>query len=406
MVKFRSWNLKSPQRLRQFGNPATRVSEYNTVLPTDKGSHRMTPRKAQRPGKGTGAVTLKAVAEKVGLSPGTVSAVLNNSPACRSVPERTKNRILEAARELNYRPNFLARALRVKRTFTIGVMAAEIGDSYGSVVISGIEQFLRQKNYFYLTVAHRHDRDLLETYSQLLVERGIEGFITVDTSISEPLPLPAVAVAGHRAVEGVTNIVLDQRRAAHLAIEHLVKLGHTDIAFMRGPAASSDADDRWDSICLAAREFGVAVRADLTIQLEGQAASDPASSYPFVQDFLAHRRRFTALFAYNDNSAIGAIHVMQVAGLQVPRDVSVVGFDDIRAAAYTIPSLTTIRQPLQKMGEIAANTLLDRIETRREYVPEIAVVPELVVRKSTGPAPSTGSASLTPDSRLASIPLE
>lgn len=392
--------------MRQLGNRVGLASEYNIALAVPNGSNRMKPRKAQRPAKGTGTVTLKAVAEKVGLTPGTVSAVLNNSPACRSVPERTKNRISEAARELNYRPNFLARALRVKRTFTIGVMAAEIGDSYGSVVISGIEQFLRQKNYFYLTVAHRHDRHLLETYSQLLVERGIEGFITVDTSISEPLPLPAVAVAGHRAVEGVTNIVLDQRRAAHLAIEHLVKFGHTDIAFMRGPAASSDADDRWDSICVAAREFGAAVRPDLTLQLEGQGASNPASSYPFVQEFLARKRRFTALFAYNDNSAIGAIHVMQLAGLHVPRDVSVVGFDDIQAAAYTIPSLTTVRQPLQKMGEIAASTLLDRIETRRNYVPEIAVVPELVVRKSTRSAPAVGSASVSPDSRLASIPLE
>lgn len=366
----------------------------------------MKPRKTQRAGKSSGAVTLKAVAEKVGLTAGTVSAVLNNSPACRSVPERTKARIFEAARELNYRPNFLARALRVKRTYTIGVIAAEIGDSYGSVVISGIEQFLRQQNFFYLTVAHHHDHRLLETYSQLLLERGIEGFITVDTSISEPLPLPAVAVAGHRPVEGVTNIILDHRRAAHLALQHLVELGHKEIAFMKGPAVSSDADDRWESICTAAREFGIAVRPELTLQLEGQAASDPISSYPFVQQFLARKRSFTALFAYNDNSAIGAIHVIQEAGLRVPHDISVVGFDDIQAAAYTNPSLTTVRQPLQKMGEIAASTLLDRIETQREYVPEIAVVPELVVRQSTGAARKRDSTSVSSEPRLASLPLE
>src|SRR5580692_9222832 len=150
-------------------------------------------------------VTLKAVAKHLGLTPGTVSSVLNNSPACRSVPGHTRNRIFAAARELDYKPNFLARALRVKRTYTIGVIAAEIGDSYGSVVISGIERYLRDRDFFFLTMVHRHDKNLLESYSRLLFERGIEGFITVDTSIAQPLPLPAVAVAGHCLVEGVTN---------------------------------------------------------------------------------------------------------------------------------------------------------------------------------------------------------
>jgi LacI family transcriptional regulator len=366
----------------------------------------MKARKTSRLSKGTGAVTLKAVAEKVGLTPGTVSAVLNNSPACRSVPERTKHRIFEAARELNYRPNFLARALRVKRTYTIGVIAAEIGDSYGSVVISGIEQFLRQQNFFYLTVAHRHDRELLEKYSQLLLERGVEGFITVDTSLSEGLPLPAVAVAGHRPVEGVTNIVLDHRRAAQLALQHLVELGHKDIAFMRGPAVSSDADSRWEAICTAARENGVSVRPELTVQLEGHAAGDPIASYPHMRQLLGRHQQFTALFAYNDNSAIGAIHVLQEEGMRVPQDISVVGFDDIQAAAYTTPSLTTVRQPLRKMGEIAASTLLDRIEARQEHVAEIAVAPELVIRQSTGRERSRGPAPFPSEPRLASLPAE
>src|SRR6266496_4468806 len=118
------------------------------------------------------AVTLKTVAEYVGLTPGTVSAVLNNSPASRSFPQHTKNRILAAARELNYRPNFFARSLRVKRTYTIGVITEEIGDPYGGMVISGIEQYLRQRDFFFLAVAHRHDAKLLQTYAHLLLERG------------------------------------------------------------------------------------------------------------------------------------------------------------------------------------------------------------------------------------------
>src|SRR5689334_24158003 len=117
-------------------------------------------------------VTLKTIAAHLGLTPGTVSAALNNSAAARSIPEHTKQRILTAARELNYRPNFSARSLRLQRTYTIGVIAEEIGDAYGSIIISGIEQHLRQHNFFFLTVIHRHDKKLLQTYSQMLQARG------------------------------------------------------------------------------------------------------------------------------------------------------------------------------------------------------------------------------------------
>src|SRR5579863_9008297 len=163
----------------------------------------MSPTK--RTGSTPTVVTLKDVAAHVGLTPGTVSAVLNDSPSARSIPRDTKNRIHAAAKELNYRPNFFARTLRNKRTYTIGVIAEEIGDSYGSIVISGIEAHLRKMDYFFLTVAHRHDENLLNHYSQLLLQRGVEGFITVDTTLLEAFSLPTVAVAGHRRVKGVTN---------------------------------------------------------------------------------------------------------------------------------------------------------------------------------------------------------
>jgi DNA-binding LacI/PurR family transcriptional regulator len=326
-------------------------------------------------------VTLKAVAEHVGLTPGTVSAVLNNSPAASSVPQRTQTRILDAARKLNYRPNFFARSLRVKRTFTVGVIA-QIGDPYGAMVISGIEQHLRQHGFFFLTVAHPHDEELLDTYSHLLLERGVEGFITVDAPISRPVPLPVVAVAGHRRLEGVTNIVLDHRRAAHLALRHLVELGHSEIAVMKGPPDSSDSVERWNSVCDVSRELGVRVRPGLTIQIEGEAGM-PGLGYPFTKQLLAENRSFTALLAFNDSSAIGAIRAINEAGLRVPEDISVVGFDDIQSAAYSNPPLTTIRQPLLKMGEIAARTLLGRIDNPESYLPELLIEPELIVRKST-----------------------
>jgi LacI family transcriptional regulator len=331
-------------------------------------------------------ITLRTVAEHLGLTPGTVSAVLNDAPSARSIPQQTKNRIHAAAKELNYRPNFFARTLRAKRTYTVGVIAEEIGDAYGSAVISGIEQYLRKRNYFFLTVAHRHDPHLLDQYSHILSERGVEGIITVDTTVYETPMLPTVAVASHKKVKGVTNIVLDHRRAALLALLHLKDLSHERIAFMKGNPVSSDSRDRWDSICKVAAETGVEIDPELIVQLDSDDPT-PMLGYPFAKQLLARKKPFTALFAYNDLSAIGAIRAFQEHGLRVPWDVSVIGFDDIPGAALQTPSLTTIRQPLNRMGEVAAQSLLERLEGKKEYPAEIAIEPELIVRESTGKAP-------------------
>jgi DNA-binding LacI/PurR family transcriptional regulator len=332
-------------------------------------------------------VTLKTLAQHLGLTPGTVSAALNNSAAARSIPERTKKRIIAAAKDLNYRPNYFARSLRLQRTYTIGVIAEEIGDAYGSLVISGIEDYLRKHNFFFLTVIHRHDPKLLQTYAQMLLTRGVEGFITTDTSIGEKLPLPTVAVAGHMRAEGVTNVILDHKIAARLALTHLWDLGHEEIAFLKGHPVSSDSAVRWAAVCETAAELGIRVRPELTVQIDS-TVSTPQLGYPFAKQLLSRNLPFTALFAYNDISAIGAIWALREAGLRVPEDVSVLGFDDIPAAAFNSPGLTTVRQPLERMGQIAAKTLIDQIEGKAEYVPEIAIEPEFITRASTGPAPA------------------
>jgi DNA-binding LacI/PurR family transcriptional regulator len=339
----------------------------------------------RRSGSKSTVITLKAVAEHVGLTSGTVSAVLNDSPSSRSIPQETKNRIHAAAKELNYKPNFFARTLRNKRTYMIGVIAEEIGDSYGSMVISGIEAHLRKMDYFFLTVAHRHDENLLNQYSQLLLQRGVEGFITVDTTIHEAFSLPTVAVAGHRQVKGVTNVVLDHLKAATLALNHLASLGHERIAFMKGNPLSSDSKDRWRAICEVAQKIGLKVDTQLTVQIDIDDPT-PQLGYPFAKQLLARNKPFTALFAYNDISAIGAVRALQESGLRVPQDVSVMGFDDIPSAAFNTPTLTTVRQPLARMGQVAAQTLLERIAGKDDYPSEIAIEPELVVRESTAEA--------------------
>ena len=339
------------------------------------------------PKRPAAVVTLKSVAAYVGLTPGTVSAVLNNAPSSGNIPQKTRDRILEAARELNYRPNFFARSLRKKRTYAVGVIAPEIGDGYSSLVVAGIENYAREREYFFITGIHRHDPVLFEKYCQLLLQRGVEGIITIDLNLQHSLPIPTVAVSGHRQHQGVTNIVLDHRKAARMALQHLVQLGHRDIAFLKGFPASSDAVDRWTAIREVAQEMGIQIPNELAIQIDSTDSS-PGLGYPYGKQLLATRRKFTALFAYNDISAIGSIRAFQEAGLRVPHDISVVGFDDIEGAAFHYPSLTTVRQPLRQMGELAMQTLLERIEGREDYPGEIAVQPELVVRESTGKAPA------------------
>jgi LacI family transcriptional regulator len=171
-----------------------------------------------------------------------------------------------------------------------------------------------------------------------------------------------------------------------MALQHLRNLGHEEIAFVKGQPFSSDSAVRWDAIVEVAEELGVRIRPELTVQLEG-TESTPLIGYPVGKQLLARRRQFTAVFAYNDISAIGAIWAFREAGLRAPEDVSVVGFDDIPGAAFANPALTTVRQPLLKMGQIAAQTLIERIEGRGRYQPEIAIEPEFVVRDSSGPVP-------------------
>ena len=337
-------------------------------------------------------ISLRELAAHVGLSPTALSLVLNDAPAAGSIPQETKDRIWAAASKYNYRPNYFARSLRAQRSFTLGVLIPELSDGYSSMVLSGVEQVLLQEGYFYLSASHRHRDNLIAEYPNLLLDRRVEGIIAVDTKLQARLPLPAVAVSGHTAIEGVTNIVLNHKKAAELALEHLSRLGHRRIAFIKGQEFSSDTNVRWQAIVAAAAEKGLAIIPALTAQLEGDSPS-PELGYVATRKILAQGEKFTALFAFNDISAIGAIRALQGAGWRVPQDISVFGFDDIYTAAFYNPALTTIRQPLFEMGRLAAQTLLKRIAQTNEeaagnndFVAEISIEPELVVRNSTGRA--------------------
>ena len=341
------------------------------------------PRKPPSKPSGDKPASLKTLAAQLGLSPATISVVLNDVPG-RSIPQVTRDRIKAAAKQMNYQPSLLARSLRSRQTHTIGILVPELGEGYHTQVLSGMGDHLMQEGYFYFTAHHRHKPELIEEYGRMLVGRGAEGLILVDTLIEHSMQVPAVAVAGHRHLEGVTNVILDQSKAAFMALEHLYKLGHRQIAYMRGQPFSSDSADRWRGIEAAAKRLGLRIDPALVFQLD-QDLTSPELGYPVVNTLLASGKPFTALFSFNDVAAIGAIRALQDAKLRVPEDVSVMGFDDIRAAAFNNPSLTTIRQPLEEMGRMAARILLSRLRNTDEYGDEVAMDGELIVRESTRP---------------------
>jgi DNA-binding LacI/PurR family transcriptional regulator len=333
------------------------------------------------------AASLKVVADHLGLSVAAVSRVLSGAPAARSIPKITQDRIFAAAEMLNYRPNLFARSLRNRRSQTVGVIVPEVSEGYATLVLSGIEDALMEADYFYFLVSHHHREEMIARSEQLFRDRAVEGVIAVDTLLRDRWAIPTVSVSGHHEPKGVTNIVLNHRVAAELAIDHLNGLGHRRVAFIKGQRFSSDTESRWRGIRHAMEKSGLTIFPKLVAQLEGdQPTHEPG--YLATQRLLSEGETFTALFAFNDVSAIGAIKALREAGLRVPQDVSVVGFDDVQSAAFQNPGLTTVRQPLRTMGMLAAQTVLQQIGATASVVPaqQIVVDPELVVRESTCPA--------------------
>lgn len=329
--------------------------------------------------------SLRHLADHLGFSPATVSLVLNRSSHADSIPQETKERILAAARKLNYRPNFLARSLRTRRSFTVGVVVPEISEGYTATVLGGIEDYLLEEGYFYFVTSHRHRPDLIEEYPKMFLDRNVDGVIAIDTAWHHALPVPVATISGHNQAPGVTNIVLDHDRASELALQHLLHLGHRKIAFIKGQQFSSDTEVRWKANMEAAMRLGLEVRSRLTVQLEEDSPS-PQVGYKAAKKLLHAKEPFTAIFAFNDISALGAMRVLRHSNLRIPEDVSVVGFDDIQSAA--LAELTTVKQPLRKMGRIAAEVVLRGVgqPSAKWGAKEIVVEPEFIVRQSTAKA--------------------
>jgi LacI family transcriptional regulator len=329
--------------------------------------------------------TIRDVALRAGVSHMTVSRVINDNAG---VSASTRARVLDVIEELGYVPSSIARGLSWNRTHSLGVVTDDISDFSFGQIVAGAEAEARQRGYFLVIGSVEGGADEDE-YIRLMLERRVEGLILVRPSVpftDEHLEavrqagVPLILV-GMSHVPGVAIVESDNTGGAYKATRYLIELGHRRIATIVGPAAWPAAKERLEGYRRALREFGISPDVQLEERADdwgveaGQAAADR---------LLARRQEFTALFAHNDLIALAAIARLRRAGLRVPDDVSVVGFDDIPVAAVVDPPLTTIHQATQEKGAFAVALLLDHVSGDRALIARAHVLPcELVQRGST-----------------------
>jgi DNA-binding LacI/PurR family transcriptional regulator len=326
-------------------------------------------------------VTLRKLAEHLGLSRTTISTILNDVPEAARFPEETRRRVVESAQKLGYRPNYFARSLGRKRSYLIGVIAPDLGNGYEAALLSGFERRLLDTGYISFVSNHFWSASLLQRHVETLCDRGAEGLLLIDSTPSESPGIPAVTICTNRSPKWCTRVSIDNAFGIWEAINHLAGLGHREIAFIKGPEGNGDTEDRWNAVLATCKKLGIRVDPRHTVQLERQERHAEEGRIA-VQKLLRHGKRFTALVAYNDISALSAMTALRDAGHKVPEDISVMGFDDIEFASIAYPPLTTIRQPLHEMGAKAAELLIRKL-ANDESVRNICVRPALVVRSST-----------------------
>ncbi|HEY6767790.1 MAG TPA: LacI family DNA-binding transcriptional regulator [Candidatus Sulfotelmatobacter sp.] len=344
-------------------------------------------------------VTIRDVAKESGFSSTTVSIVLNSAPLSRYIPATTKKRIERAAKKLGYRPNQFARSLRSKRSHTVGVMVFDMTDPYCTLVLRGIENTLYQASYLPILTDVHNERVRFERYLEMLLDRRIEGLIVLanwlflDINLLGDLEknsIPTAMIGCELKTDSISSVIVDNEVGGYLALQHLQSLGHRKIGVIRGPKSLTDSAPRWRGIRSCAKEFGIALDSHLVADLP--ESRDPISSFEagfkLTEDLIKAKRGFTALLAFDDMSAFGAIRALTKAGLRVPDHCSVIGFDDVAPSALYTPSLTTVRQPMEAMGASAVSIVVDginRVLEKREAAAAShrKVAPELVVREST-----------------------
>ena len=321
-------------------------------------------------------VTLADVARACGFSSSTVSHVLNKTPLSRYIASTTKEKVSKAAAGLGYRPDVFARSLRSQRSHMIGVLVIDIADPFCTLILQGIERKLLPTSYLPIIMDAHNQPHQIERYLEMMVERRVEGLITVANwllfdiesleDIDDPR-FPSIIVGRDLESPTINSVLVDDEAGGYAAIEHLYELGHRDISFVRGPRRLRDSRLRWKGIRRFAKKKGLRLNPDLIRDLPD--TMDSSSSFEggvrLTEDLIHSGKRFTALLAFDDLTAYGAIRALLEAGCRVPEDCSVIGFDDIPTSSFTTPALTTIRQPMGEMGEYAAGYISEMSRARR-----------------------------------------
>lgn len=342
-------------------------------------------------------VTIRDVAKKSGFSATTVSLVLNDAPLARNIPVTTKDRIKSVAQELGYRPNIFARSLRNKRSQTIGVVVYDVTDSYCAQVLRGIDSGLYKSGYLSLLTDVQNDNARFKRSLEMLLLRRVEALIVLANPQSLKIDLlrmfdtedvPTILIGRTMRHESFSSVMVNNEAGARLALKHLYELNHRRIAFIKGPQRIEDSHQRWMGITKFAEEVGLKIDFDLVVELK-EISPSYELGHQLTLELLARQKRFTALLAFDDMTAFGAIRAMKTRGLDVPNDCSVIGFDDTPAAAYYCPSLSTICQQMELLGKTGVDIALRSIAARLQNKPISPVCRSieatLLARESTRP---------------------
>ena len=331
--------------------------------------------------------TIRDVAARAGVSHQTVSRVINDSPR---VTEATRQRVRSAIRELSYVPSPMARGLISNQTRSIGVVADDISDHFFARMIAGAEAEARRRGY-YLMIGSVEPDDDEAGYLRLMLERRVEGLILARPSVpltsenvqaARSAAVPLVAV-GSTGLQGVPVVDVDNRQGGYDATRYLLQQGHRRLATIVGPKGWPSAVARFEGYRQALQEAGVAEDPELVEHASGWGLE---SGQAAAASLRARGADFTAVFAHSDLIALGAIRELRDAGVRLPDDISVVGYDDLPVAGYVEPALTTMHQPMGEVGARAAGIVLDQIGGGVAPAPEAHLLPAvLVARESVRP---------------------
>jgi DNA-binding LacI/PurR family transcriptional regulator len=334
-------------------------------------------------------VSIKDIAKAAGVSHSTVSRALSDSPL---VSDETKARIQRLAQEMGYSPNTLARSLVTRQTYTIGVVVTTIADPFVAEVVQGIEATAHDYNYTVILCSSGAQPEREIAAVEMLRSKRVDGVIVTSSRIGalylehlERIGAPIVLINNHNESSGryTFTVTVDNRHGGYLATEHLVQLGHRRIAYVTAPADHSSDLDRMAGYRQALIAGGI--EPDLALIVTGNGRADGGERA--LQALIELGEPPSAVFCYNDMTAIGLMSAARQVGLSVPRDMAVVGFDDIPFASYFYPPLTTIAQPKVEMGRLAMKMALSLMaigeENHEEEISNIVVRGTLVVRAST-----------------------